>query len=287
MNTPPHVPFLVRSALEALRQNPGPSLRAYHSPACRSLFEGTDGEEAVHDGLTFSPSAGAFFAPASSPLRPRLRRLTWEDTLRRDRLRLDSDDANYGLNAVRGTWYCRRRRACDALGMPMAIGTVQRPTKGFVLRRHGHAFFGLTIEKSGMSTLGSVFTTARLRKAGARGWKSPEILGSERCRNATNGQLIEETARRAMESLADVRSGIAAVPTAGAPRPVEQLTACGHASSFDLDPAMPTFSFAVVRKRDPLSRFISACIMHTHTHAHAHIRIQGARPALALHLRPQ
>ena len=205
----------------------------------------------------FSPKTGTFFPPAGAemPQQRVLRRLTWEDTL--TELSLDEDDARYGLHAQRGTWYCRRRRACDALGLPLAIRTLQRPSKGFVLQRHDHAYFGVVIEKAGLTTLNSLFTGSRMRRLGVRGWKSPEILFSPRCRNTTNGHLIDEAARVALRaSESDARERLGGAGARDRPLPPSQLTACGHASSFDLDARIPTLSFAVVR--DPLSRFISA-----------------------------
>ena len=143
-------------------------------------------------------------------------------------------------SAIRGTHICRRRLLCSALGLPAAIGTVQRPAKGWTLRSElpsPHALFILALEKNGLSTIDNLFQSLlriRTHKRARRPhlnmsrvsidmWSASGRLNPY-CSRSSNLQLLEAIAANSLRPM-----------PAGSPW--SERSGCGYAATFALDAA--------------------------------------------------
>ena len=118
------------------------SLLAWRSAACQQLLSETP---PLRQGLRFDPRRAVFTAEASahdegasrrrSSSRQRL--TTVEDLMDVSEVKLPPTNAK-GLTWIRSSKRCRRNQ-CDALGMPIAVRTLQRPAKGFLVSARGGA----------------------------------------------------------------------------------------------------------------------------------------------------
>ena len=276
---------LALEALEALEAReardaafpPSSALRAWRSSRCRSLYTAQLRMPATGaDGLAFDWKSGVFTPPSSGGRQTRHKRiLTIEDTFSLAAMRLDLTQATR-MDYERGSDECARVH-CHELGLPLAIRTVQRPAKGFLLyprRPASSAAFVLAIERSGLRLLTELFAQHRpggdvssrgtwptLRfYADGLGWagdrRSVRALSwirqreDLRCRAKTNAQLLDQVVNASLHSR-NSQEG-------------DALTACGYAATFDdavlLQSADPQkrlpLRFALVR--DPLERFLAA-----------------------------
>lgn len=248
------------------------SLLAWRSQRCRELLAPAVPPRA-RAGLSFDATHGVYVEPSgSAPSVPVRRMWTVEDTFSLDSLSL-KDDAEM-LYTPRSE--CTSRH-CHQLGLPIAWRTVQRPSKGFMLRPRrasGRPTFALAIEKSGLGLLTSLFAehrdARRTNEAGYSldkftdsawprlrfwsegiGWAGDRrsvaalswvrLLQDDACMQLTNHELIVAAARAANGS-----------DTGPAP-----LCACGYASSFDVATKLRPHPFRFALVRNPLSRFIS------------------------------
>lgn len=257
---------------------------AWFSEECKLLSGVAQDMAPVPLGLRFDRHRGIFIpsvaSEAHTPLTMPTRRWTWEDTLNvsRFKLRPHSDAAVFNwsshrlqairvpsdlekLTEIRSSHRCRRQWHCDAMGLPPAIGTVQRPVKAFVVRipAERKMYFALPIEKAGLSSFDEFFRRVALR-LNVNSW----VIQTRRahCRNRTNLQLIEE-----VEALAR-----------WPPYNAEALDrACGLASSFalqGLEGVRKRTTFAVVR--EPVARFISGFNDHGTSVQRARLDVRGS-----------
>ena len=156
----------------------GHVLRSWNSDACKLL---SGGQPSVRGGLVFNRALGVFLPPDDAAFVQPQRRWTWEDTLRASDLRLRGGHLKYFFNTTarkteamimpsdldkleepRNSHHCRRRWHCDALGLPLAIHTAQRPVKAFLAQPAGarRLYLALPIEKAGLSSLDAFFKDA-------------------------------------------------------------------------------------------------------------------------------
>ena len=229
-------------------------------------------------GLVLNLKRGIFEPPPRAADSSRLQKQhpilyyrTWEDDLLVNDLLLDPSDLP-SLRMNRSSHFCRRKLACDALATPLALGTVQRPGRGFHVHRRPRqprtratgaddevaSLFVLSIEKSGTSSLASLFNGRELQ-AHTHNWQTPSVLLHPACRH-TN----------ALDVLADVTRLAEHRKPAGA---------CGLANTFSVQPrANRTYRVAVVRS--PLDRFISAHNEHGTLQACVPYRVHSTLMAL-------
>ena len=114
-------------AWEALRLSSFETLRHWESAECARVFAAGRASH-VRNGLAYKDEAGIFVPPSEGGVwRVVERRFTREDTLEPHRVRIHSVDRG---QLKRSRSVCPQK-SCRHLGVPMASGTVQRPSKGF------------------------------------------------------------------------------------------------------------------------------------------------------------
>lgn len=256
--------------------NPLPSTRAYHSKACLAL---SNQDATARDGLAFSLERGVYQPPVSGTTRRVQRRQAWEDTNLQPVL--DKDDlTSMGMN--RSSHACRRRMACDAIATPLALGTVQRPARGFrvglssQLDGNESMLFVLGIEKCGSSSLAGLFNVPPLAER-TQHWQAASVLLDPRCRQSTGMTIIEDVARLASDPAGDYFAD--ARLHAPARRGVMPASGCGLATSFGV-PARDERAYRMAVVRSPLDRFISAHNEHGKLAACVPFRPHSTRMAL-------
>jgi hypothetical protein len=266
------------------------ALDAWNSAACHRLSS-AQGLNAA-DGLAFDAVHGVYVAPTSGQQRPVLRRLTWEDSLNISLLRtrgpkpiktlIPGGSIRHAtapgdlekLGEPRHSHRCRRKWSCDAIGLPAAVGTRQRPAKGFLAKRGARTFFALAIEKCGLTSL----DTSLRRGGSVLSWSS--VVREPVCRNTTGRALIEAVAALASSNGASTSTPeVVAAAAASNASAHAAYTACGYASTFAL--AESTFRLALVR--NPIERFVSAVNDHGATVGVPYLTSDGRRHRETFH----
>ena len=216
------------------------AMSSWRGEACRLLSLGISSSSGggSSGGLAFDRERGVFLSPTSaattakaSAFAGRRRTWTWEDTLNVSRLQLRASHPIFFWNTssrssathsdpsdleklaeLRTTHRCRRRWHCEHVGLPMAIRTVQRPVKAFVVQSPaGRLLFGMPIEKAGLSSFDDFFKRlaipGRSRAMISSNWAA--LQKHPRCQNTTGIRLIETVASLAERAATTTTIGIA------------------------------------------------------------------------------
>ena len=146
---------------------------------------------------------------------------------------------------------CTKEWFCTSYPMPLSVNSTHRAAPAFV----GHAaavggtsWLGLLTPKVATTTLGLFTTQHNITTRDSQHVR-------DACGNLSYRSIVQEAVDVAAYGPQRTQQGPRASPALAA-----STTACGLASTFDLEPNVPQFSVAFVR--DPVDRFISALDAH-------------------------